>query len=171
MLDGPRDQGTATFRGGNIAVVRDGLASACPNEVGHMLRYCRVLPEPRYVGPQVVHHNPGAAFGEKFDVCPSQPAACPGHNHDLSLQRNSFGHLAILLSKLLTERRTQSLTTDKAFRVFSERSQVASLVKCCSRRDHASSMNVRSKSRLRRETLSKLRPSMQHSYTARQGVL
>src|SRR5215831_6575859 len=27
MLDGPRDEGTATFRGGNIAVIRDGLVS------------------------------------------------------------------------------------------------------------------------------------------------
>jgi hypothetical protein len=96
MLDGPRDQGTATFRGGNIAVIRDGLASACPNEAGHLLRYRRVLPEPRYVGPQVVHHNSGAAFGEKLDVCPPQPAACPGNNRDLSLQRDPFRHLAIL---------------------------------------------------------------------------
>src|ERR1700730_5043583 len=71
-LDGRRDQVIATFRGGNIAVIRDGLASTLPNEVGHLFRYRGVLPEPRYVGPQVVHHDPGTAFGEKFDVCPPQ---------------------------------------------------------------------------------------------------
>src|SRR5215813_8667319 len=97
MLDGHRDQVTAALRGGNITVTRDCLASARPNEVGHLFRYTGVLPEPSYVGPQVVHHDPGTAFGEKFDVCPSQPAACPSHNRDLSLQRNAFSHLAILL--------------------------------------------------------------------------
>src|SRR5467141_113480 len=97
MLDGHRDQVTSALRGGNVTVIRDCLASARPNEVGHLFRYRGVLPRPRYVGPQVVHHDPGAAFGEKFDVCPPQPAACPRHNRDLPLQRNSFGHLAILL--------------------------------------------------------------------------
>src|SRR5438445_8886720 len=97
MLDGHRDQVTAALRGGNITVTRDCLASARPDEVGHLFRYPGVLPEPRYVGPQVVHHDPGTAFGEKFDVRPPQPAACPSHNRDLPLQRNSFGHLAILL--------------------------------------------------------------------------
>src|SRR5438132_4119000 len=77
MLDGRRDQVAATFRTGDIAVIRDGLASTRPNEVGDLLRYRGVLPEPRYVGPQVVHHDPGPAFGEEFDVCPPQPAACP----------------------------------------------------------------------------------------------
>src|SRR5438270_8770764 len=96
VLDGHRDQVTATFRGGNVAVIRDRLASTCPNEVGHLFRYRGVLPEPRYVGPQVVHHDPGTAFGEKFDVCPPQRAACPSHNRDLPLQRNSFSHLATL---------------------------------------------------------------------------
>src|SRR5215204_4101589 len=96
MPDGRRDQVAATFRSGNIAVVRDRVASTGPNEVGHLFRYRGVLPEPRYVGPQVVHHDPGTAFGEKFDVCPPQPAACPSHNPDLPLQRNSFSHLAIL---------------------------------------------------------------------------
>src|SRR5215471_14412360 len=97
MLDGRRDQVAATFRTGDIAVISDGLASTRPNEVGHLFRYRGVLPEPRYVGPQVVHHDPGTAFGEKFDVCPPQPAACPSHNRDLSLQRKAFSHLAILL--------------------------------------------------------------------------
>src|SRR2546426_3842990 len=97
MLDGRRDQVAATFRTGDIAVIRDGLASTRPNEVGDLFRYRGVLPEPRYVGPQVVHHDPGPAFGEEFDVCPPQPAACPSHDRDLPLQRNSFGHLAILL--------------------------------------------------------------------------
>src|SRR5436309_7749799 len=97
MLDGRRDQVAATFRTGDIAVIRDGLASTRPNEVGDLFRYRGVLPEPRYVGPQVVHHDPGPAFGEEFDVCPPQPAACPSHNRDLPLQRNSFGHLAILV--------------------------------------------------------------------------
>src|SRR5499427_1310048 len=96
MLDGRRDQVTATFRVGNISVIRDGLASTGSNEIGHLLRDRGILPEPRYVGPQVVHHDPGAAFGEKLDVCPPKPAACPSHNRDLSLQRNSFSHLAIL---------------------------------------------------------------------------
>src|SRR5215471_10180784 len=75
MLDGRRDQVPATFRDGNIAVVR----------------------EPRYICPQVVQHDPGTALGEKFDVCSPQPAACPSHNRDLPLQRNSLSHLAILL--------------------------------------------------------------------------
>jgi hypothetical protein len=77
-------------------MVVDCLASTCPYEVGHLFRDGGVLPVPRYVGPQVVHHDPGTAFGEKFDVCPPQPAARPRHNRDLSLQRNSFSHLAIL---------------------------------------------------------------------------
>src|SRR5882757_8300809 len=97
MLDGHCDQVTAALRRGTITVTRDWLASTSPDEVGHRFRYPGVLPEPRYVGPQVVHHNPGAAFGEKFDVRPPQPTACPGHNRDLPLQRNSFGHLVILL--------------------------------------------------------------------------
>src|SRR5213595_944047 len=96
MLDGRRDQVAATFRTGDIAVIRDGLASTRPNEVGDLFRYRGVLPEPRYVGPQVVHNDPGPAFGEEFDVCPPQPAACPSHDRDLPLQRNSFRHLAIL---------------------------------------------------------------------------
>src|SRR5262245_26362143 len=96
MLDGRRDQVAATFRTGDIAVIRDGLASTRPNEVGHLFCYSGVLPEPRYVGPQVVHHDPGPAFGEEFDVCPPQPAAGPSHNRDLSFQRNSFRHLAML---------------------------------------------------------------------------
>src|SRR5215471_741842 len=49
VLDGRRDQVTATFRGGNIAVIRDGLASTCPDEVSHLFRDCGVLPEPRHV--------------------------------------------------------------------------------------------------------------------------
>src|SRR4051812_10223468 len=73
VLDGRRDQVTATFRGGNIAVVRDCLASTRPNEVGHLFRDRGVLPEPRYLGPQVVDHDPGTACGEKFDICPPQP--------------------------------------------------------------------------------------------------
>src|SRR5438067_1017815 len=97
VLDGRRYQVTATFRGGNVAVIRDRLASTCPNEVSHLFRDRGVLPEPRYVGPQVVHHDPGTAFGEKFDVCPPQPAACASHNRDLALQRNSFCHLGILV--------------------------------------------------------------------------
>src|SRR5262249_23404293 len=101
MLDGRRDQVGATFRTGDIAVIRDGLASTRPNEVGDLFRYRGVLPEPRYVGPQVVHHDPGPAFGEEFDVCPPQPAACPGHDRDLPLQRNSFRHLAILFRQRL----------------------------------------------------------------------
>src|SRR5262249_45434649 len=96
-LDGRRDQVTATFRGGNIAVIRDGLAAAGSNEIGHLLGDRGIRAEPRYVGPQVVHDDPGAALGEKFDVCPPKPATCAGHNRDLSLQRNSFCHLAILL--------------------------------------------------------------------------
>src|ERR1700738_4567755 len=101
MLDGRRDQVAATFRTGDIAVIRDGLASTRPNEVGDLFRYRGVLPEPRYVGPQVVHHDPGPAFGEEFDVCPPQPAACPSHDRDLPLQRNSFRHLAILFRQRL----------------------------------------------------------------------
>src|SRR4030088_1705629 len=97
MLDGHRDQVTSALRCGNVTVIRDCLASARPNEVGHFFRYPGVLPEARYVGPEVVHHDPGTAFGEKFHVRPPQPAACPSHNRDLPLQRNSFGHLAILL--------------------------------------------------------------------------
>src|SRR5437899_10442551 len=97
VLDRSRGTDTDASGGGNNAVISDFLASTCPNEVGHLLRDRRVLPEPRYVGPQVVHHDPGTAFGEKFDVCPPQPAACPSHNRDLSPQRNSFNHLAILL--------------------------------------------------------------------------
>src|SRR5213075_238761 len=54
MLDGRRDQVAATFRTGDITVIRDGLASTRPNEVGDLFRYRGVLPEPRYVGPQVV---------------------------------------------------------------------------------------------------------------------
>src|SRR5882724_1141622 len=127
MLDGHRDQVTSALRGGNVTVIRDCLASTRPNEVGHLFRYRGVLPEPRYVSPQVVHHDPGTAFGEKFDVCPPQPAACPSHNRDLSLQRNSFGHVAILLSKLVTEHRKQSRTTDKAFLASPSVSQVASM--------------------------------------------
>ena len=68
-----------------------------PNEVGYLFRYPRVPPEPRYVGLQFIHHDPSTALGEKFDVCPPQPAGCPSHNRDLPLQRDSFGHLAILL--------------------------------------------------------------------------
>src|SRR5207248_1561989 len=97
MLDGRCDQVTATFRGGNIAAIRDCLASAGSNENRHLFRYRGILPEPRDAGPQVVHNGPGAAFGEKFDVCPPQPATCASHNRDLSLQRNSFCHLAILV--------------------------------------------------------------------------
>src|SRR6516164_6504376 len=97
MLDGRRDQVTATFRGRNIAVIRDCLASTRSNAIGHLFRDRGILPEPRYLGPQVVHNDPGAAFGEKFDVCPPKPATCASHNRDLSLQRNSFCHLAILL--------------------------------------------------------------------------
>src|SRR5499433_63203 len=97
MLDGRRDQVTATFRGGNIAVIRDCLASTGSNAIGHLFRDRGILPEPRYLGPQVVHNDPGAAFGEKFDVCPPKPATCAGYNCDPSLQRNSFCHLAILL--------------------------------------------------------------------------
>src|SRR6266566_5653925 len=97
MLDGRRDQVTAAFRGGNIAVIRDCLASTGSNAIGHLFRDRGILPEPRYLGPQVVHNDPGAAFGEKFDVCPPKPATCASHNRDLSLQRNSFCHLAILL--------------------------------------------------------------------------
>src|SRR4029434_1958314 len=65
MLDGRRDQVTATFRAGDIAVIRDCLASTRPNKVGHLFRYRGVLPEPRYVGPQVVHHDPGPALARK----------------------------------------------------------------------------------------------------------
>src|SRR5437016_5763748 len=95
VLDGRRDQVTATLRGGNVTVIRDRLASTCPNEVGHLFRDRGVLPEPRDVGPQVVHDDPGTAFGEKFDVWPSQHAARPSHNRDLPLQRNSFSHLPL----------------------------------------------------------------------------
>src|SRR5262249_47645936 len=42
------------------------------------------------------HYDPGTALGEKFDVCPPEPAACASHDRDLPLQRNSFGHLALL---------------------------------------------------------------------------
>src|SRR5215471_17160934 len=101
MLDGRRDQVAATFRTGDIAVISDGLASTRPNEVGDLFRYRGVLPEPRYVGPQVVHHDPGPAFGEEFDVCPPQPAACPSHDRDPPFQRNSFRHLAILFRQRL----------------------------------------------------------------------
>src|SRR6516165_2221954 len=97
MLDGRRDQITATFRGGNIAVIRDCLASTRSNAIGHLFRDRGILPEPRYLGPQVVHNDPGAAFGEKFDVCPPKPATCASYNRDFSLQRNSFCHRAILL--------------------------------------------------------------------------
>src|SRR5215813_4483841 len=97
MLDGRRDQVTATFGGGNIAVIRDCLASTGSNAIGHLFRDRGILPEPRYLGPQVVHNDPGAALGKKFDVCPPKPATCASHNRDLSLQRNSFCHLAILL--------------------------------------------------------------------------
>jgi hypothetical protein len=45
-LEGRRDQLTAAFRSGNIAVVRDRFASTGPNEVGHLLRYRGVRPEP-----------------------------------------------------------------------------------------------------------------------------
>src|SRR6516164_59383 len=83
MFYGHRDQVTAALGGGNIAVIRDCLASACTNEVGHLFRYPGVPPEPRYVGPQVIHHDSSTAFGEKFDVRPPQPAACPSHNCDL----------------------------------------------------------------------------------------
>src|SRR5437762_2851711 len=51
MLDGHRDQVTSALRGGNVTVIRDCLASARPNEVGHLFRYRGVLPRPRYVGP------------------------------------------------------------------------------------------------------------------------
>src|SRR5437763_3902590 len=54
MLDGRRDQVTATFRGGNIAAIRDCLASAGSNEIRHLFRYRGILPEPRDVGPQKV---------------------------------------------------------------------------------------------------------------------
>src|SRR5215467_15006338 len=47
MLDGHRDQVTAALGGGNIAVIRDHVASARSNEVGHLFRYRAVLPEPR----------------------------------------------------------------------------------------------------------------------------
>src|SRR5918995_1574264 len=99
MLDGRRDQVTAAFRGGNVAAIRDCLASTRPYEVGHLFRDRGILPEPRYLGSQVVHHDPGITFGEKFAVCPPQPAACPSHNRDLPLQRNSLSHLAILFRK------------------------------------------------------------------------
>src|SRR6266516_5422745 len=46
MLDGRRDQVAATFRTGDIAVIRDGLASTRPNEVGDLFRYRGVLPNP-----------------------------------------------------------------------------------------------------------------------------
>src|SRR5262249_39060032 len=52
--------------------------------------------EARYVGAQVVHHDPGTAFGEKFGVRPTEPAACPSYNRYSPRQRNSFSHLAIL---------------------------------------------------------------------------
>jgi hypothetical protein len=94
VLDGRRDQLTATFRGGNVAVMRDCLASTCPNEVGHLLRDRGVGPEPRYVGPQVVRHDPGTAFGEKFDVCAPQPATRAGHDRHFPLQRNPLSHPA-----------------------------------------------------------------------------
>src|SRR5215467_13692578 len=100
MRDGRRDQVTATFRGGDIAVIGDRLASTGPNEVGHLFRNRGVPPEPRYVGPQVIHHHPGTTFGEKFNVGPPQPAACPRHNRDPPLQRDSFSHLAILFQLL-----------------------------------------------------------------------
>src|SRR5437588_5451915 len=53
VLDGRRDQVTATLGRGHVAVIRDCLASTRPNEVGHLLRAPVVLPEPRYVSPQV----------------------------------------------------------------------------------------------------------------------
>src|SRR5438034_11273351 len=77
VLDGRRDQVTATLRGGNVAVIRDRLASTCPCEVGHLFRDRGVLPEPRYVGPSVVPGDPGPAWGEPFDVGPPPPAARP----------------------------------------------------------------------------------------------
>src|SRR5207248_4632521 len=46
VLDGRRDQVTATRRGGNVAVIRDRVAFTCPNEVGHLFRDRRVLPGP-----------------------------------------------------------------------------------------------------------------------------
>src|SRR5437868_10424120 len=52
MLDGRRDQVAATIRTGDIAFIRDGLASTRPNEVGDLFRYRGVLPEPRYIGPR-----------------------------------------------------------------------------------------------------------------------
>src|SRR4030088_2961459 len=51
MLDGRRDQVTATIRGGNIAVIRDCLASAGSNAIGRLFRDRGILPEPRYLGP------------------------------------------------------------------------------------------------------------------------
>jgi len=53
MLHGRRDQVTATFRGRNIAVIRDCLASTGSNAIGHLFRDRGILPEPRYLGPQV----------------------------------------------------------------------------------------------------------------------
>src|SRR5215472_3158695 len=65
LRDGHRDQVAATLRRGNVAVVGDCLASTRPNEVGHLFRDGGVLPEPGYVGPEVVHHDAGTALGEK----------------------------------------------------------------------------------------------------------
>src|SRR5215831_13476111 len=64
MLDGCRDQVMATFRDGNVTVIRDCLASTGPDEVGQLFRERGVLPGPRYVSPQVVDYDPRTAFGE-----------------------------------------------------------------------------------------------------------
>src|SRR6266404_2023850 len=74
VLDGRRDQVTATFRGGNVAVIRDCLASTCPNEVGHLFRDCGVPPEPRYVRPQVVHQAPRSARSSTYARPSPRPA-------------------------------------------------------------------------------------------------
>src|SRR5262245_27386514 len=92
VLDGRRDQVVAAFWRGNVAVVRDCLASTGPDELGRLFGSHGVLAGPRDVGPSVVHHDPGAAFGEKVDVCAAQPAACAGHYRNLAIQRDSFSH-------------------------------------------------------------------------------
>src|SRR5207237_10328999 len=86
---------TATYRGRNIATIRRCPDVPWPNEAGHLFRDRGGLPEPRHAGTQVLHHDAGTAFGEKFGICPPQPAACPSNNRDLPRQRNSLSHLAI----------------------------------------------------------------------------
>src|SRR5437588_11941971 len=51
VLDGRRDQVTATFRAANVAVTRVRLASTCPNEVGHLFSDRAAVPEPGDDGP------------------------------------------------------------------------------------------------------------------------